>query len=136
MLHATLPRERCTQQNDPRTQQADATPMQHESLKSLALKVLARNKTMQQACNNEQKSVLHTGRPPLHAQQPAAKPEVVANPASARLETRVPAECPWCHGRLFWRSIYGSITCWRCHEPANEGLIADILWQGEVKWHQ
>jgi hypothetical protein len=48
----------------------------------------------------------------------------------------VPTECPACRGRLFWRSIHGVVICWRCHPPGSEKLLADILWDGEVKWHQ
>jgi len=71
-MHATPPEECGTQQNGPGTQQGSATGTQHESLK--ALKVLARNKAMRQAGNNEQETVLQTIRPLLHAQQTAQQP--------------------------------------------------------------
>jgi hypothetical protein len=75
LLHATLPRKCCTQQNGPETQHGHATGAQHESLKALALKVLARNKAMQQARNNKQENVLQTVGRVLHAQQPSVDTE-------------------------------------------------------------
>jgi hypothetical protein len=51
-------------------------------------------------------------------------------------EIPAPTECYACRGRLFWRSIYGVVICWRCHAPGSERLVADILWDGEVKWRQ
>jgi hypothetical protein len=44
--------------------------------------------------------------------------------------------CRACGSRLFWRSLYGVAICWRCHPPANDELVTDILYDGEVKWKQ
>jgi hypothetical protein len=48
----------------------------------------------------------------------------------------VPTECYCCHGKLFWRSVYMVVICWKCHPPAKDSLVTAILWNGETKWHQ
>jgi hypothetical protein len=92
LLHATVPRKCCTQQNGPETQHGHATDTQHDSLKALALKVLARNKAMQQARNNEQENVLQTVRPVLHAQQPSAHTEFLTIKDMPDLKGRLEAQ--------------------------------------------
>jgi hypothetical protein len=52
------------------------------------------------------------------------------------VKPNVRTECYACKGKLFWRSVYGVVICWRCHAPGTERLVTDILWDGEVKWHQ
>ena len=42
--------------------------------------------------------------------------------------------CYACGSRLFWRSVYGAIVCFNCHPPANERLVASLLYDGQVKW--
>lgn len=59
----------------------------------------------------------------------AALSKPVQHPASG-------APCYACGSRTFWRSIHGAVICWRCHPPANESLVSDILWDGEVKWQR
>lgn len=44
--------------------------------------------------------------------------------------------CHACGSRLFWRSIYGVVICWRCHPPGADHLVTDIVFDGEVKWKQ
>ena len=56
LLRATLPKTRNTQQNAVFAQQASATPAQQESLQALALRVLERNSSAQQARNDEPKA--------------------------------------------------------------------------------
>jgi hypothetical protein len=55
---------------------------------------------------------------------------------SSRAPEPVPTECYACKGKLFWRSIYGVVICWRCHPPGTDRLVVDLLWDGEVKYHQ
>jgi hypothetical protein len=42
--------------------------------------------------------------------------------------------CYACGSRLFWRSVYGALTCFTCHPPASERLVASLLYDGQVKW--
>jgi hypothetical protein len=46
------------------------------------------------------------------------------------------SRCYACKGHLYWRPIYGVVVCWRCHPPGSKRLVADIVWDGEVKWRQ
>lgn len=64
----------------------------------------------------------------------AHKAEVLAALSSPRRDPPPNAPCYACGSRTFWRSIHGAVICWRCHPAANEGLIADIFWNGQVKW--
>lgn len=68
----------------------------------------------------------------------AAKREILAalRERPAHIDPAPVKPCYACHGRLFWRSIYGVVICYRCHAPGSEQLIADILYDGEVKWTQ
>lgn len=65
-----------------------------------------------------------------------AKPEILDALRSRGIDPPRPEPCSACHSRLSWRSIYGAVICYACHAPANDSLVADILWDGEIKWHQ
>jgi len=60
-----------------------------------------------------------------------ARSEPAETALSARFNTD---QCCACKSRLFWRSIHGPIACFRCHPPANERIVASLLYDGQVKW--
>lgn len=62
-----------------------------------------------------------------------AKAEILAALSKPARDRATGKPCFACGSRTFWRSIYGAVICWRCHPPANEDLVTDILWDGEVK---
>lgn len=63
-----------------------------------------------------------------------AKAEILAALSQPTRDPGPDKPCYACGSRAFWRSLHGAVICWRCHPPARESLVADILWDGEVKW--